>query len=41
MEHAVVAAQPFFGYVVHDALALAGRADLIAGERLDWQALPE
>jgi len=32
----VVRAQPFFRYVVHDALATAGRADLIAGQCLDW-----
>ncbi|MFI6977133.1 hypothetical protein ACIBSV_00935 [Embleya sp. NPDC050154] len=35
----VVRAQPFFRYVVHDALARAGRADLIAGLCLDWVAL--
>ncbi len=32
----LVAAQPFFRYVVHDALALAGRADLVADQCLDW-----
>ena len=32
----VVRAQPFFRYVVHDALAIAGRSDLIAGQCLDW-----
>lgn len=32
----VVRAQPFFRYVVHDALAAAGRADLVAGACLDW-----
>ena len=32
----VVRAQPFFRYVVHDALAAAGRADLIATQLLDW-----
>jgi hypothetical protein len=31
-----VRAQPFFRYVVHDALAAAGRPDLIAGQCLDW-----
>lgn len=35
----IVRAQPFFRYVVHDALAVAGRADLIAGACLDWTAL--
>ncbi|MYW01427.1 alpha-L-rhamnosidase, partial [Streptomyces sp. SID3343] len=35
----VVRAQPFFRYVVHDALAVAGRADLIAGLCRDWAAL--
>ena len=28
VEHQIVAAQPFFRYVVHDAVAAAGRADL-------------
>ncbi|MEX0875643.1 MAG: alpha-L-rhamnosidase [Actinomycetota bacterium] len=32
----VVRAQPFFRYVVHDALAAAGRSDLVAGQCLDW-----
>jgi hypothetical protein len=32
----VVRAQPFFRYVVHDALVAAGRADLIAEQCLDW-----
>jgi hypothetical protein len=32
----VVAAEPFFRYVVHDALAEAGRADLIADACCDW-----
>lgn len=32
----VVRAQPFFRYVVHDALVAAGRADLIAGLCRDW-----
>ncbi|MCF2533137.1 alpha-L-rhamnosidase-related protein [Yinghuangia soli] len=37
----VVRAQPFFRYVVHDALAAAGRADLVAGLCLDWTAALE
>jgi alpha-L-rhamnosidase len=36
VERDVVRAQPFFRYVVHDALALAGRADLIPTQLLDW-----
>jgi hypothetical protein len=32
----VVRAQPFFRYVVHDALATAGRSDLIAAQCRDW-----
>lgn len=39
VERQIVAAQPFFRYVVHDALALAGRADLIPDQCLDWEAL--
>ncbi len=39
VENQIVAAQPFFRYVVHDALALAGRADAIAAQCLDWEAL--
>jgi hypothetical protein len=35
-ERDVVRAQPFFRYVIHDALALAGRADLIPTQLLDW-----
>jgi alpha-L-rhamnosidase len=35
----VVRAQPFFRYVVHDALVAAGRADLISTQLLDWQWL--
>ena len=35
-ERQVVRAQPFFRYVVHDALAAAGRADLIPQQLLDW-----
>lgn len=33
----MVEAQPFFRYVVHDGLARAGRADLVAGLCRDWQ----
>jgi hypothetical protein len=33
----VVRAQPFFRYVVHDALAAAGRADLVAAQLRDWE----
>lgn len=36
VERQVVRAQPFFRYVVHDALAAAGRADLIPQQLLDW-----
>jgi hypothetical protein len=36
VERQIVRAQPFFRYVVHDALAAAGRADLIATQLLDW-----
>ena len=36
VERDVVRAQPFFRYVVHDALALVGRADLIPTQLLDW-----
>lgn len=35
-EREVVRAQPFFRYVVHDALVAAGRADLIPSQCLDW-----
>lgn len=34
----VVTAQPFFRYVVHDALVAAGRGDLIVDQCRDWQA---
>jgi hypothetical protein len=37
VEHDVVRAQPFFRYVVHDALVDAGRADLIVGQCRDWR----
>ncbi len=36
IDRQVVRAQPFFRYVVHDALALAGRADLLPQQLLDW-----
>jgi hypothetical protein len=36
IERQVVRAQPFFRYVVHDALAAAARADLIPRQLLDW-----
>ena len=32
-------AQPFFAYVVHDALAAAGREDLIPAQCRRWEAL--
>jgi hypothetical protein len=35
-ERQVVRAQPFFRYVVHDALAAAGRSDMIPQQLLDW-----
>lgn len=38
-ERQIVRAQPFFRYVVHDALADAGRADLISRQLLDWTTL--
>lgn len=38
-ERQVVRAQPFFRYVVHDALAAAGRADLLSDLLLDWEDL--
>jgi hypothetical protein len=38
-ESLVVRAQPFFRYVVHDALALAGRADLLPDLLLNWTDL--
>lgn len=41
VQHDVVRAQPFFRYVVHDALAAAGRADLIAAQCRDWAVLLE
>lgn len=36
VDRLVVRAQPFFRYVVHDALAAAGRADLIPALLRDW-----
>ncbi|MEW6269012.1 MAG: family 78 glycoside hydrolase catalytic domain, partial [Thermodesulfobacteriota bacterium] len=39
VERQVVAAQPFFRWVVHDAVALAGQADRVADLCRDWQAL--
>ena len=41
VERQVVRAQPFFRYVVHDTLAAAGRADLIAAQCRDWSVLLE
>lgn len=38
-DETVVMAQPFFRYVVHDALAAAGRSDLIHGSLDDWRHL--
>lgn len=35
----VVGAQPFFRYVVHDALALLGAADTLTGLYRDWERL--
>lgn len=37
VEEQMVEAQPFFRYVVHDGLARAGRADLVAASCRDWQ----
>jgi hypothetical protein len=36
VEREMVEAEPFFRYVLHDGLARAGRADLIAGLCRDW-----
>jgi hypothetical protein len=36
-EHQMVEAEPFFRYVVHDGVARAGRADLVADLCRDWQ----
>jgi hypothetical protein len=39
VDHQMVAAQPFFRSVVHDAVAAAGRADLIPQLCSDWEPL--
>lgn len=39
VDHQVVAAQPFFRYVVHDAIAEAGRPELIPALCRDWEKL--
>jgi alpha-L-rhamnosidase len=39
VEEKIVAAQPFFRYVVHDAVVAAGRADLIPALCRDWRRL--
>jgi hypothetical protein len=39
VENGIVAAQPFFRYVVHDAVADAERPDLIPALCRDWQPL--
>ena len=36
VETQMVEAEPFFRYVVHDGLARAGRADLVADRCRDW-----
>ncbi len=36
VEQQMVEAEPFFRYVLHDGLARAGRADLVAGLCRDW-----
>jgi hypothetical protein len=41
VEHELVRAQPFFCYVVHDALAAAGREDAIAAQCRRWEGLLE
>jgi hypothetical protein len=38
-ERGIVAAQPFFRYVVHDAAAVADRADLIPALCRDWRRM--
>lgn len=38
-ERLIVMAQPFFRYVVHDALTAAGRNDLVAGMLRAWEPL--
>ena len=37
VDEQMVACEPFFRYVLHDGLARAGRADLIADQCRDWQ----
>jgi len=37
VEREMVEAEPFFRYVLHDGLARAGHADLVAGLCRDWQ----
>jgi hypothetical protein len=37
VEEQMVAAEPFFRYVLHDGLARAGRADLVAEACRDWK----
>ncbi|MHB8450754.1 MAG: alpha-L-rhamnosidase-related protein [Mycobacteriales bacterium] len=37
VDRQMVAAQPFFRYVVHDALAQAGAGELLADQCRDWQ----
>lgn len=37
VDEQMVAAEPFFRYVVHDGLARAGRADLVADQCRDWK----
>jgi alpha-L-rhamnosidase len=39
VEHEIVVAQPFFAYVLHDALAAAGGEDLIPAQCRRWEAL--
>jgi hypothetical protein len=41
VQQQVLEAQPFFRYVVHDALAAAGRADLVADACRDWRVFLE
>ncbi|MFM8304607.1 MAG: alpha-L-rhamnosidase C-terminal domain-containing protein, partial [Actinomycetota bacterium] len=36
VDEQMVAAEPFFRYVLHDGLARAGRADLVADQCRDW-----
>ncbi len=38
VDRQMVAAEPFFRYVVHDGLARAGRADLVGDQCRDWKA---